>query len=357
MKMTKILSDRMDRPDDLVATGETINMLFQRGRRALSLRGGKAFHLLVKHCAADLTADKVHKISVRDLREIANLTDEQIVGVIRELQQTVVEITHTVDGWFDDDDNYWPEPKEIVSSGPLLTDVERPKKGGGMIRFRFSRTLQWVFSKSDHWAVLSRRAVMAFESRYALRLFELVSLRINLAHKTSELIELEELRKVLGVPEDKLVPWIHLRQKALDSAIAEVNHLSGFKVGYEPIKHGRSVTGIKLTWKTKDQDGVTAAKRELDSHRAGRKARREGTVEDVTAMASVPASGAFPETGSIAYSRWGDIARQELPQPRRDVDMVANDFRGWATRKAIPLDGQHIEKAFRAFCRKVEPAR
>ncbi len=359
MKMTKILSDRMDRPDDLVAAGETINMVFQRGRRALSLRGGKAFHLLVKHCAAGLAEDRPHKIAIKELREIANLTDEQIVSVIRELQQTTVEITRMVDGWFDEDDQYTPEATELVTSGPILTDVERPTRGSGMIRFRFSQTLRDVFGRSDHWAILSKRAVLSFESRYALRLFELISLRINLAHKTSELIELDKLREMFGVPEEKLVLWAHFRTRALDPAIAEVNHLAGFKVDYEPIKHGRSVTGIKLSWKTKDPDGVKAAKQELDGHSAGRKARRDGMVETVVADAAAlpaPALSRFP-SGTLGFTEWKKVALQELPYPQRDTDLVANEFRAWAASKSLPLDSANIEKVFRGFCRKVEPAR
>jgi hypothetical protein len=359
MKMTKILSDRSDRSDDLVAAGETINMVFQRGRRALSLRAGKAFHLLVKHCAEGLTEDRAHKIALKELREIANLTDEQLVSVIRELQQTTVEITHICDGWFDEDDCWIPGPTEIVASGPLLTDVERPKHGSGMVRFRFSNTLRDVFGRSDHWAILSKRAVLAFESRYALRLFELISLRINLTHKNSELMELDELRRVIGVPENKLISWNNLNQAALKPAIAEVNHLAGFKVDYEPIKHGRSVTGIKLSWKVKDPDGVKAAKRELDGHSTGRKARRDGMVETVVGESpTIPASelSRFP-SGSIGFSEWKKVALQELPAPQRDTDLVAGEFRAWAASKSLPLDSANIEKVFRSFCRKVEPVR
>ncbi|MFN3876350.1 MAG: DUF6089 family protein, partial [Flavobacteriales bacterium] len=43
--------------------------------------------------------------------------------------------------------------------------------------------------------------------RYALRLHELVALRVNLERKASEVFKLDDLRARLGVPAGKLVAW------------------------------------------------------------------------------------------------------------------------------------------------------
>lgn len=370
MKLAKILSDRVDRHDDLVAAGETVNMVFLRGKRALSLRAGKMFHLLVKAAGADLAADKPHRLRLSEFQDTVHLSHSQIVGVIRELQQTVVEITSVVPESVADEMEIKPGQFHIIDdlreddplvrrtiSGPLLELVDHRENRKGTVVYRFSRALRLIFDHTEHWAIISRRAVMAFESRYALRLFELISLRINLERKTSELFNLDELRAHFGVPEDKLVLWGHFRTRALDPAIAEVNHIAGFKVSYEPIKHSRSVTGVKISWKVKDPDGLKAAKVELDTHSAGRRARREGAVETVSVPTALPPGLiAFPASGSILYGPWAEIARQELPQPRRDIDLVANEFRTWAASKSMPLDGSAIEKTFRGFCRKVKPA-
>jgi len=109
----------------------------------------------------------------------------------------------------------------------------------------------------------------------------------------------------------------------------------------------------------KDTDGVKAAKRELESHSTGRKARRDGVVETVVAEASAlsaPALSRFP-SGTIGFTEWKKVALQELPYPQRDTDLVANEFRAWAASKSLPLDSANIEKVFRGFCRKVEAVR
>jgi hypothetical protein len=47
-------------------------------------------------------------------------------------------------------------------------------------RRSLSAALRKILENSVHWVILSRKALLAFESRYALRLYEIVTLRIGL---------------------------------------------------------------------------------------------------------------------------------------------------------------------------------
>ena len=343
--MKQALADRADRPDDLVAAGRQADMIFLPGQRALGLRASKLWHLLVKLVGVDLAAEGMHTIPLADLYEegIGHMTHKERVKALRELQTTLVEITvpsPKIKG----------KPRKI--SGALLAHVERDEDDRGDLVIEFSRTMRSVFADSPHWAVLSKRAVMACESRYSLRLFEIVALRANLDHVTWEKFELDDLRARLGVPEGKLTTWSNLRVSALDPAIAEVNQLAGFTVRYEPIKHGRTVVAIKLHWAKKPVQALKATKKELDSPKLGRKARRDGATETVAVAAPVIE---FP-LGSIKYTAFEAIARENLPAPRRDVDLVAGQFRQAAKRDGKPLRGDHVPKMFAAFCSKQKPA-
>ena len=349
--MKQVLADRADRPDDLIASGLHADMIFRPGQKALSLRASKLWHLLIKAASIDLAASKDHTIPLADLYQdgLGHMTLAERVEALRELQTTLVEVRI-------------PSPKVTgrsrVVSEALLGKVERDEDDRGDLVWRFGETLRRVFADSPHWAVLSKRAVMAFQSRYSLRLFEIVAVRANQDHKTSESFALDELRARLGVPGGKLTQWGHLRQRALDSAIAEVNQLAGFTVSYEPIKRGRSVAAVKLLWGEKSPPERKATKRELDDHKAGRKARRAGTVESVAeelpklpaASPAVPA--AFPADGSISFGRWGDLARANLPRPTPDVDLVASAFRKARAAAGRSLGGGDVEEHFKNFCKK-----
>lgn len=347
MKSTlQVLSDRQERPDDLVAAGEIVELHFRDGRDVMSLRAAKAFHLLIK-AAGERAGEAVeHRIKVMELTAIAHLTIDEIVETVRDIVGTVIEVRQKIGA------------REEVLVDPLIHSVRRPIEedmtGAAEISYRLSDTLRLVLQNSAYWAVLSRKAVLAFQSRYALRLYEILSLRAGLDHLTSETFDLGELRRRFGVPKGKLDRWQDFKRFALELAIEEVNHLSPFTVTYEPVlRRGRgrpSVTGIEISWVEKDKTRRIAALRELEASRVGRKARRRGTVEQVVEPpATLP--GGFPSTGGISYSRWGEIAREELPRPTPDIDQVATGFRRWAEAKGLPLAGGGIERTFRGFCK------
>ena len=335
-------ADRADRPDELIASGRQVDMLFRPGQRALSLRAAKLWHLLVKAAGVDLAANRDHTMALADLYQsgIGHMSQAERVDALRELQTTLVEVRV-------------PSPKvkgrTRVITEALLARVERDEDDRGDLVWRFGETLRRIFADSEHWAVLSKRAVMAFESRYALRLYEMIALRAPLEHKTAETFTLEELRGRLGVPVGKLARWVHLRQFAIDPAIAEVNQLAGFRVAYEVIKRGRSVASVRITWEPKSAPERRATKRELDGPKVGRKARRDGSAEAVADVIAFPA-------GTIRGTPFGAIAKANLPQPMRDLDLVAEDFRTWAARTDKPLRGEQVTRMFAGFCSRQKAA-
>jgi hypothetical protein len=226
-------------PDAIVEAGELVDMRFPSGGR-MSLRGGKLFHLLV-----------------------------QAVELIDELHTTTLKLKLTD-----------AKGRRFTKSGPILSDVEREEEDEvqAEVRFQFSPTLRKAIANSSHWAVISKRAVLAFESRYSLRLYTVLSLRAGL-RKTAEDFTTDDLRELLGVPAGKLSRWQDLKTWALDPAIAEVNQLAGFHAGFVPIKRGRRIVGVTLTWGLKDHGARVAAIKELDRPKVGRKARRDDRTD------------------------------------------------------------------------------
>ncbi|MPT22019.1 MAG: RepB family plasmid replication initiator protein, partial [Starkeya sp.] len=103
----------------------------------------------------------------------------------------------------------------------------------------------------NYWAMIDRSASLAMTSRYALRLHEMIALRVNLERKASEVFKLDDLRARLGVPAGKLASWNNLNQFALKPALVEINHLARFTVTMTPVKRGRSVVAVQLEWDEK----------------------------------------------------------------------------------------------------------
>lgn len=257
-----------DHPDAIIEAGEMVDMRFPAGGK-MSLRGAKLFHLLVQAAGVDVAEAKNHRITLAALNETFHLSVSELIDLVDELHTTTLKLRLTD-----------PKGRQYTKSGPILSDVEREdeEEHQAELRFEFSATLRKAISNSTHWAVISKRAVLAFESRYALRLYTVLSLRAGM-RKTSQDYTLEELREILGVPDGKLKEWRNLRAKALERAVAEINHLAGFHAGFVPIIRRRKIVGVTLTWGTKDAAARVEAMKELDRPRVGRKTRREGRVE------------------------------------------------------------------------------
>jgi hypothetical protein len=271
-KLTTLDAVRMHRsdPDAIVAAGEIADMRFASGD-ALSLRAAKLFCLLVQEAGITVADQVQHRIPYAVLNDTFHKSRDELAEAVMELHSTIVSVQLVS-----------RQGRAYVKSGPILSDVERELDSldDAEIRFEFSPAMRRVIADSTHWAAVSRRAVLAFESKYSLRFYLHIGLRVN-RRQTSEELTLDDLRKILGVSAGKLDNWQHLKSRALDPAVAEINQLAGFTSAYTPLKRGRRVVGIRLAWGTKATPDLIETQRELDRPRVGRTARRDGLVQTI----------------------------------------------------------------------------
>ena len=271
-KLTTLDAVKMHRgdADAIVAAGELVDLRFVSGN-SLSLRAAKLFCLLIQEAGITVADQVQHRIPYSVLNETFHRSRDELAEAVMELHSTVVSIKLVS-----------RKGRAYTKSGPILSDVEREPDSldDAEIRFEFSPAMRRVIADSTHWAAVSRRAVLSFESRYSLRLYLFLSLRANL-RKVSEDMSLDNLRDMLGVPINALPRWQDVKRRALDPAMAEINHVAGFHAAYQPIKRGRRIVGVRLAWGLKDRADLVKAQRELDRPRVGRTARRAGLVETI----------------------------------------------------------------------------
>lgn len=270
--MTTLNAVKMARhdPDAIVTAGELVELRFVSGP-ALSLRAAKLFCLLIQEAGIAVADQVQHRVPYAVLNETFHKSRDELAEAIAELHSTVVSVQLVS-----------RKGRPYTKSGPILSDVEREPDSldDAEIRFEFSPAMRRVMSDSTHWASISRRAVLSFESRYSLRLYLWLSLRANL-RKTAEDVSLDDLRDLLGVPSGTLTRWQDMRRFVLDRALSEINQLAGFRAEYMPLKQGRRIIGVRIAWGIKDRAELVKAAKELDRPRVGRKARRTGLVETI----------------------------------------------------------------------------
>ena len=136
-------------------------------------------------------------------------------------------------------------------------------------------------------------------------------------------MDLDALREMLGLSGGTLSRWQDMRRFALDPAVAEINHLAGFHAGYMPLKRGRRVVGVRLSWSLKGRDELVEAQKELDRPRVGRTARRDELVETIaqTRQRIAESLASAPPLDRLRPDYLGrNEPDQKLPRPQGEPD-------------------------------------
>jgi hypothetical protein len=180
--------------------------------------------------------------------------------------------------------------KPAEQFGHILADyrTETSEDGSALVEWQFSATMREVMRRSDYYAELRRQVVLALESRYSVTLYELGCSYYRRRHPVWS-GTVADFRAVLGVP-DTYRDWTDVRRRTLIAAKAEVDFLAPFTLDWHEHRQGRAVVRVDLRFQSKDDVARADAEAELERSRVGRKARRTGTVEQVTAISSAIAA-------------------------------------------------------------------
>ena len=228
------------------------------------------------------------------------------------------------------------------------TDLDDDERTVGTLEYDFHRKLVPLLRDSEIYARMEVKVLAAFTSKYSLGLYEVLAARINL-RKSAEMVDLAMLRRWLGVPSGKLLRWQDFRRKALETAVYEVNAYSPIAVEAEPVKRGRKVAAVKLSWSKKKPFSPTeqAAAREVNRHSAGRKARTGGTVEQ-----AVEGGGRIegvPELPPGMLNRARDTVSAETGV-RLDIHAAHADWQRWVAGMKEPI--RSPTGHFMDFCKR-----
>lgn len=297
----------------------------------------KLMHLLIGTAGGRMAEDVRHELRLADIKKIDGMRNHSRAT----LRKLFIELAGAVIV-FDDTEAQCEIIGGFLDRAKL--DYRHEVSDDLLVAWWFGGAFREMAEMSCHWAIMDRQTVFALSSKYSILLFQHVSSLVNLDHVTSKTFTVAELRAVLGVPDGKLDRFVHLRQRAIEPAIAEINQTSRLTLTATPRKVGRTITSVTIAWKEKPQDGKQSAKRELEASKVGRKARRDGTAKSLAPT--------FPITGGITYSpRWLDLKR--AAGCNMDNDRIATDFRRFCSDRKISLDAHNIEKLFSDFCAKV----
>jgi hypothetical protein len=254
---------------EIVKASELITASFAKGS-APSLAARKVLALLIGKAAGDAWKPGSHKITKRELRGSHESNDrlpaslDELMGIKFKLETIGTTGRHA-----------------ILTAALIAWNIEETDDDdGAIIEWEFTEPCRRVLQGSDYYARMNRAAVLAFDSKYALTLYELGAL-LSGRRDPSWRGTVDEFREKIGVEPGKLLRWPDLHRRVLQQAKQEIDQLAHFTLIWRERRQGRKVVSVELFFWLKDPTGVNAAAAELDRPKVGRKSRRDGTVEQI----------------------------------------------------------------------------
>lgn len=330
--------------------GELVESEFETG--SLSAAGRKAFALMLRKAGPEAGEDsKTFTITKKELRG-SHKGNERIQPVMDELLRVIVRIRTTS-----------KKGKPAIMSQSLLSSCveEISEDGLSVVEYQFSESFKRVIQKSDYYARVNLGVMLALQSRYSLTLYDLGCLIINRQNRVVKM-NVEELRRRLGVPVGSFKNFAEFRRDVLAKSKSEIDQLADFTVEWEEVRgsgRGRPVEAVKLTFSPKDAVEQEQTAMELDRPKVGRRARRNGTVDEIVAVSGpkLPSSKSFP-SGSLHFC--GDQQLLTIVADYGggwDKDLVANAYREKMGGRLETLTGSALYKSWEGFCKSFVSAR
>ncbi|MDR3574420.1 MAG: replication initiation protein [Anaerolineaceae bacterium] len=176
------------------------------------------------------------------------------------------------------------EPRTMKTHLLEFTDTDDRDGDTSTVLFGIPKKLRAALARSNRWGRVRCEVTYAMTSKYAIALYELVCLRINL-HTCIDRFSIERFRELMGVPPNAYADGQDFRRKVIEPAVLEVNRLSDLHVDIElKRKHARAaIHEVVVVWRKQEGEEFRASMQERDRSKVGRKARLRGKVEAITA--------------------------------------------------------------------------
>lgn len=135
-------------------------------------------------------------------------------------------------------------------------------KGSGKAKIRFDEDMApYLFDLCNNTTRFELLNVLPMKSKYSVRMYELCR---SWAGLKSHIYKIEELRKLLLIPDNELARYPDFRRYVLEISQKEINEYTDLNIYYEPITKGRKVIQICIHITTKSLYERSLSHREIN---------------------------------------------------------------------------------------------
>jgi hypothetical protein len=282
-----VMSRTIDQKTNVLGFPKPGELIEMTGTHALEASDRAILNVLYQHAhdsgrLLDLNAE--WEIPLAQVREAFSKheSSDRLRDSLDRLMRVVVNVFYVA---VDKGDGEGPEQRVVITGLFDFFDVsgkELTKRA--TLRYGLPRKLAPILENSGRWGRIKAEIVCSMTSKYAIALYELVQLRVNM-DRCLEIFTIDRFRELLGVPPGKYVRVDNFMRKVIEPALLQVNGLSDMGVQIElRRRHSRApVHEVAVAWWRKQGDEFRAAMQERRRSKIGRMARLRGKVEEVAA--------------------------------------------------------------------------
>lgn len=186
------------------------------------------------------------KFEVKYLKELLNIKNDKFVHELKEICGKLGSKNLVIQSLTTEDfiTIQWISSAEYISKE-------------GTIELEFSKKMMpYLIDLANNFTTYELENILKLKSRYSIRIYELLKQFQNLKAKDNgckeRVFELNELRDILGMEENKYPKYANFKQKIIDIACSEINQYTDLDVDFEEIKSGKRVEKIKFLFKPKN---------------------------------------------------------------------------------------------------------
>ena len=253
---------------EIVKPGELVDIV---ELTPLTLADRRIYNLLIANAWDKIGEPIIHRITKSALKG-THQGNERIESSLLRLMGTIAIVTIRKGG------------KSFKRRVQLLGPSDESLEKDGFLHYRIPEELIEILRNSEVYARLKTQVMYCFESKYALCLYEMIERRIGLEFKQKDEFTIDELRGLLNVPSGKLERFADFNKYCLKVAADEINKLFPIYVDFTPIKNGRKVERIALSWFSKTANGKRDAQSLIEQHSIVRRARLRGGIPELPVL-------------------------------------------------------------------------
>ena len=204
-----------------------------QAKYSMTLQQKRIMIWLVSQIKPDDVDFKEHVLSVKDLIEICQLSDESAYKELRDITFSLIEkgirildITN---------------PKENVEI--QVSWLSSAKYYLGKVKLTFSPELKpYLLQLKNQFTAVNTLDLMQFKSVHAIRIYELLKQYQDIGERT---LSIDEIKECCGV-QDKLKQYGEFEKRLILIAQREINEKSDIHFDFERIKPSRKIVAIKF---------------------------------------------------------------------------------------------------------------